>query len=138
MSLNLLRVYAGSPVAGAERERGGETGEVIDESWSGSDPLTFLRSSSFFHFMRRFWNQILMWRSGQRQLHAARPRDVAVEQELLLQLQQLGARVRCPREREVVYALLPRVSIACSRRERLLLEPLGMVELRHTWILPHG
>lgn len=34
---------------------------------------------------------------GQRQLHAARPRDVAVEQELLLELQQLGARVGSPR-----------------------------------------
>lgn len=34
---------------------------------------------------------------GQRQLHAPRPRDVTVEQELLLELQQLGARVRGPR-----------------------------------------
>lgn len=34
---------------------------------------------------------------GQRQLHAPRPRDVAVEKELLLELQQLGARVRSPR-----------------------------------------
>lgn len=33
----------------------------------------------------------------ERELHAARPRDVAVEQELLLELQQLGARVRSPR-----------------------------------------
>lgn len=34
---------------------------------------------------------------GQRQLHAAWPRDVAVKQELLLQLQQLGPRVGGPR-----------------------------------------
>lgn len=34
---------------------------------------------------------------GQRQLHAARSRDVSVEQELLFELQQLGARVGCPR-----------------------------------------
>ncbi|KAF3836511.1 hypothetical protein F7725_029069 [Dissostichus mawsoni] len=34
--------------------------EVMEESWSGSVPLPLLRSSSFFHFMRRFWNQILM------------------------------------------------------------------------------
>lgn len=34
---------------------------------------------------------------GQRQLHAPRPGDVAVKQELLLQLQQLRARVGSPR-----------------------------------------
>lgn len=34
---------------------------------------------------------------GQRQLHAPRPRDVTVEQELLLELQQLRARVGGPR-----------------------------------------
>lgn len=53
-----------------------------------------------------------------------------------------GVRVRfCgfhPGEREVISALFPRVSIACSGGERLLLERLMMVELRHTWILPHG
>ncbi len=38
----------------------------------------------------------------------------------------------------MISALLPRVSVARSRRERLLLEPLRMVELRHAWILPHG
>lgn len=34
---------------------------------------------------------------GKRQLHAPRPRDVSVEKELLLEFQQLGARVGRPR-----------------------------------------
>lgn len=34
---------------------------------------------------------------GQRQFHAPRPRDVAIKEKLLFQLQQLRSRVRCPR-----------------------------------------
>ncbi len=50
----------GGPVPGATHDSSFRSPDVMEESCSGSTPLALLLSSSFFHFMRRFWNQILM------------------------------------------------------------------------------
>lgn len=47
-------------VPGATHDSSFKSPDVMEESCSGSTPLALLLSSSFFHFMRRFWNQILM------------------------------------------------------------------------------
>lgn len=89
-------ICGGDPAWGFSLVSGGDGGVLIRVGPPGPPPvLLFLPLHA--PVLKPDLDVALGEAQGQRQLHAARSRDVAVEQELLLELQQLSARVGSPR-----------------------------------------